>query len=89
MYGATGSGKSTMARRLSQLTGIPWISVDDICWRPGWVSMPLDQQLAYVDALTGTDSWIRDLATVGGATSPSEQTWWLRWTSRGSSASRA
>jgi len=65
VYGATGSGKSTMARRLSELTGIPWTSVDDICWRPGWVSMPLDEQLAYFDALTQTGSWILDSAYGG------------------------
>ena len=57
VYGATGSGRSTLARRLSELTGIPWTSVDDICWRPGWVLMPLDEQLAYFDALTQTGSW--------------------------------
>lgn len=60
VYGATGSGKSTMARQLSKLTGIPWTSVDDICWGPGWVPMPQDEQLAHFDALTGTDSWILD-----------------------------
>jgi adenylate kinase family enzyme len=62
VYGATGSGKSTMARQLSELTGIPWTSVDDICWRPGWVPMPPDEQLAHFDALTRTDSWLLDSA---------------------------
>jgi adenylate kinase family enzyme len=65
VYGATGSGKSTMARQLSELTGIPWTSVDDICWRPGWVPMPQDEQLAHFDALTGADSWILDSAYGG------------------------
>ena len=50
VYGATGSGKSIMARRLSELTGIPWTSVDDICWSPGWVQMPQDEQVAHFDA---------------------------------------
>lgn len=62
VYGATGSGKSTMARRLSELTGIPWTSVDDICWQPDWVQMPQDEQLAHFDILTRTDSWILDSA---------------------------
>ena len=62
MYGATGSGKSIMARQLSALTGIPWTSVDDICWTPGWVQLPADQQLAHFDALTTTDAWILDSA---------------------------
>lgn len=62
VYGATGSGKSTMARHLSELTDIPWTSVDDICWSPGWVQMPRDEQLARFDALTSTHSWILDAA---------------------------
>jgi adenylate kinase family enzyme len=65
VYGATGSGKSTMAQRLSELTGIPWTSVDDICWRPGWVPMPPNEQLTHFDALTGTRSWILDSAYGG------------------------
>jgi adenylate kinase family enzyme len=62
VYGATGSGKSIMARALSDLTGIAWTSVDDICWRPGWVPTPKDEQLAHFDALTAGDSWILDAA---------------------------
>ena len=62
MYGATGSGKSTMARHLSELTGIPWTSVDDICWTPGWVPLPHDEQIAHFDALTRTDAWVLDSA---------------------------
>ncbi len=62
VYGATGSGKSTMAQALSELAGIPWTSVDDLCWRPGWVAVPPSEQLAHFDALTASDSWILDAA---------------------------
>jgi adenylate kinase family enzyme len=65
VYGATGSGKSTMARMLGELTGIPATSVDDICWRPGWVPMPIEEQLAHFDALTQEDRWLLDSAYGG------------------------
>jgi adenylate kinase family enzyme len=65
VYGATGSGKSSMAQQLSELTGIPRTSVDDICWRPGWVPMPPDEQLDHFDALTSRPSWILDSAYGG------------------------
>lgn len=65
VYGATGSGKSVMAKRLSELTGIPWTSVDDICWSPGWVQMPQDEQVAHFDDVTRSDSWILDSAYGG------------------------
>lgn len=60
VYGATGSGKSTMAEILGRLTGVPMTSVDDICWNPGWVPMPEADQIAHFDALTRTDAWILD-----------------------------
>jgi adenylate kinase family enzyme len=65
VYGATGSGKSTMARTLGELTGIPATSVDDICWRPGWVPMPTEEQLAHFDTLTQEDRWLLDSAYGG------------------------
>jgi adenylate kinase family enzyme len=62
VYGATGSGKSTLAGALGELTGIPVTSVDDICWNPGWVQMPPDEQIAHFDALTRTEVWVLDSA---------------------------
>lgn len=65
VYGATGSGKSTMARTLGELIGTPATSVDDICWSPGWVQMPTEEQLAHFDVLTQQDRWLLDSAYGG------------------------
>jgi adenylate kinase family enzyme len=62
VYGATGSGKSTLAQILGEAIGIPATSVDDICWSPGWVQMPPEEQIAHFDALTRTDAWVLDSA---------------------------
>lgn len=62
VYGAAGSGKSTMAEIIGELTGIPVTSVDDICWSPGWVPMPKEQQIATFDRITRADAWILDSA---------------------------
>ncbi|WGS17424.1 MULTISPECIES: DNA topology modulation protein [unclassified Bradyrhizobium] len=37
VMGSSGSGKSTFARRLSDITGIPTVSIDALFWKPGWV----------------------------------------------------
>jgi adenylate kinase family enzyme len=37
VMGSSGSGKSTFARRLSEITGIPMVSLDALYWRPGWM----------------------------------------------------
>ncbi|WP_065756170.1 DNA topology modulation protein [Bradyrhizobium paxllaeri] len=38
VMGSSGSGKSTFARRLSDMTGIPFVSLDALYWKPGWVA---------------------------------------------------
>jgi adenylate kinase family enzyme len=62
VYGVSGSGKSTLARILGELTGIPVTSVDDICWNPGWVPMPTDEQVTTFDSITRADTWLLDSA---------------------------
>ncbi len=42
-YGATGSGKTTIATRIAQSIGIPHIELDAIFWKPNWTNRPLDQ----------------------------------------------
>jgi adenylate kinase family enzyme len=37
VMGSSGSGKSTFARRLSDITSIPLVSLDVLFWKPGWV----------------------------------------------------
>jgi adenylate kinase family enzyme len=44
IYGVTGSGKSTLAGRLADLGGMPYVSTDDLMWRPGWVQVPRDEE---------------------------------------------
>ena len=45
IYGVTGSGKTTLARQVGAITGLPWHSVDDeIGWLPDWLERPRDEQ---------------------------------------------
>ncbi len=37
VMGSSGSGKSTFARRLSEITNIPAVSLDALFWKPGWI----------------------------------------------------
>ncbi|MGH3467846.1 MAG: adenylate kinase, partial [Thermocrispum sp.] len=62
VYGVTGSGKTTLAARLSEVTGLPWHSVDDLMWQPGWVETPLDEQVRQVSAICAGEEWILDTA---------------------------
>jgi adenylate kinase family enzyme len=63
IYAVTGSGKTTLARRLGEATGLPWHSADDeIGWLPGWVQMPVDEQHRLAAAICAQDRWILDTA---------------------------
>ena len=60
--GCTGSGKSTTATRLSEILGIPFISLDSLFWKPGWALTPSAEfKQIVVDKLTAAHgSWIVD-----------------------------
>jgi adenylate kinase family enzyme len=62
VYGVTGSGKTTLAARLAVVTGLPWHSVDDLTWEPGWVTVPMDEQRRRIEAICAGDCWILDTA---------------------------
>jgi adenylate kinase family enzyme len=62
VYGVTGSGKTTIATQIADRTGLPWHSVDDLTWDPGWVPVPLDEQRRRMAAICAGERWILDTA---------------------------
>ena len=62
VYGVTGAGKTTAAARISEATGIPWVSVDDLTWEPGWVAVPSEEQRRRVTEICAGDTWLLDTA---------------------------
>ena len=62
VYGVTGSGKTTMASRIAERTGLPWHSVDDLTWEPGWIAVPADEQRRRISAICAGEQWVLDSA---------------------------
>jgi len=60
--GATGSGKTTVARRLGELLGLPVIELDALFWQPNWTQTPRDEFRARVGAALDAcrDGWVCD-----------------------------
>jgi len=62
VYGVTGSGKTTLAERLSRVTSLPCYSVDDLAWEPGWVEVPPEEQRRRISDICARSEWILDTA---------------------------
>jgi len=58
ILGRGASGKSTLARRLGEITGLPVIEVDNIFWQPGLIATPREQWVAMQEKLVAGDRWI-------------------------------
>ena len=62
VYGVTGSGKSTAAKRIAARTGLPLTLADELTWAPGWVPVAEDEQRRRFAAVVAHDRWVLDTA---------------------------
>jgi adenylate kinase family enzyme len=60
VMGSSGSGKSTFARRLSDMTGIPFVSLDALFWKPGWVASDKAEFRERLTEVALQPRWIMD-----------------------------
>jgi adenylate kinase family enzyme len=60
VMGSSGSGKSTFARRLSDATGLPFVSLDALFWNPGWQPSASNVFEARVTEAANHARWIMD-----------------------------
>ncbi len=61
IFGNSGSGKSTMARRLAETHGLPMLELDTVVWEPNQVAVlrPRDAIRADVDQfLAANEQWV-------------------------------
>ena len=62
IHGVTGSGKTTLAEQIAARTGLPWHSMDELTWEPGWVAVPEDVQRERGAAVCAQEAWVMDTA---------------------------
>jgi adenylate kinase family enzyme len=60
VIGPGASGKSTLARRIGEITGLPVVELDKLFWQPGLVEMPRDQWVELQLQLAGENGWVMD-----------------------------
>lgn len=60
ILGRGGAGKSALARRLGEITGLRVVEIDKVFWQPGLAAMPRDQWVAVQQKLVAENEWILD-----------------------------
>jgi len=60
VVGNSGSGKSTVGRALAARLDVPYVELDAIFHRPGWVDLPRDDFRHRVADVAAGDGWIID-----------------------------
>ena len=60
IIGCGGSGKSTLARQLGEKLNIPVVHLDQLFWRPGWVSVSEAEFDDLHEAALAEEKWIMD-----------------------------
>ncbi|MBD2447143.1 adenylate kinase [Nostoc sp. FACHB-152] len=60
VVGTTGSGKTTLARQISQRLAIPHVELDYLHWEPNWVEVPNDVMRDRVAQSLCGDRWVVD-----------------------------
>lgn len=60
ILGRGAAGKSTLARRLGEITKLPVIELDKLFWQPGLVPTDRDQWIAVQQKLVREERWIMD-----------------------------
>jgi adenylate kinase family enzyme len=60
ILGRGASGKSALAARLGEITGLPVMELDKIFWQTGLVATPRDQWTVLQERLVAQERWIMD-----------------------------
>jgi len=60
VVGTTGSGKTTMARRIAQRLAINHVELDALHWGPNWTPAPLELFRARTKQALNGDAWVVD-----------------------------
>ena len=60
ILGPGGSGKTTLAMRLSEITGLKLVELDKVFWGPELAARPREQWIKLQQELTAEKEWILD-----------------------------
>jgi adenylate kinase family enzyme len=60
VIGSSCSGKTTLARRISEVMGVPHVELDELHWGPDWTERPTEVLRSAVRERVAEDGWVVD-----------------------------
>ncbi|MDP3893843.1 hypothetical protein [Nocardioides sp.] len=60
VVGSSGSGKTSVARRIAAALDVPHVELDELHWGPGWAQTSAEELSGRVTAATSSDAWVVD-----------------------------
>jgi adenylate kinase family enzyme len=60
VVGTTCAGKTTVAKRLAEIHGVPHVELDALHWGPDWSEATADEFRARVEEALAVDGWVAD-----------------------------
>lgn len=60
IVGSGGAGKSTLARKIGELTGLEVFHIDKLFWKPGWEHISKEELEKKIQEVICYDAWIID-----------------------------
>jgi adenylate kinase family enzyme len=60
VIGASGAGKSSLAAKISAVSGLPYTPTDDFYWQDNWCPASEESVIAAADRVTAQTRWVLD-----------------------------
>ena len=58
--GTSGSGKTSVARRIAKKLNIPYVELDELFWKPNWTESKDEEFFPKLEEALSVDGWVLD-----------------------------
>ena len=60
VMGTSGSGKTSVARRIAKKLNIPYVELDELFWKPNWTESTDEEFFPKLEEALSVDGWVLD-----------------------------
>ena len=60
VLGTSGSGKTSVAKRIAKKLNIPYVELDELFWKPNWTESTDEEFFPKLEEALSADAWVLD-----------------------------